>query len=437
VAKDEQFDVAVIGAGVGGMCTAALLAHRGFKVLLVEKLSYLGGRFSNTKKRGFLCSTGGVAVQMSGPIGAVCDEVGVDPGFRPSRRIANWIDGKFYDMPAGGGALRKLICEVASGQEEATVVMEALNKAFTVLEPTDAISFKDWLSQYTDNPRIHGVFHATISSLLTVNMDELPAAEYFKLMKNIAPLQFGYVTGGNVTMFDKLGAVVTSNGGTVHRKARVRKIIVEDGAARGVEFDCDGETVSARAKTIVSNMDPRMTVDLAGPGNFEASYRAFVDENIVPTKIIWIHFSSPVPLCDYDAVAASCARRVNMIDCPSLECPEFAPEGQHLYIAGAAPISNTEEIDMNEEVRLALEDLRDILPGFEDHAEIISISKFQGKWPGFRTLPGNPVSIKTPIRGLYNVGDGAAPRGFAGSMGAARSAQLAADEIASFLKPLG
>ncbi len=207
---------------------------------------------------------------------------------------------------------------------------------------------------------------------------------------------------------------------------------------RGVEYECDGETLTARAKAIVSNMDPRMTVDLAGRDNFEASYRTFVEENIVPTKIIWIHFSSPVPLSQYDAIAVSCARRVNMIDCPSLECPEFAPEGQHLYIAGAAPISNTNEtVDMNEEVRLALEDLKDILPGFEEHAEIISISKFQGKWPGFRTLPGHPVSIKTPVRDLYNVGDGAAPRGFAGSMGAAHSARLAADEIIAALRPLG
>ncbi len=136
-------------------------------------------------------------------------------------------------------------------------------------------------------------------------------------------------------------------------------------------------------------------------------------------------------LCDYSALAVAGARRVNMIDCPSLECPEYAPAGKHLYIAGAAPSSTTQPVDLDQEVELCLADLHEILPGFARHAEIISISKFRGDWPGFRTLPGNPVDVRTPIENLYNVGDAAAPRGYAGSMGAAKSALLVADQIAA------
>ena len=45
----------------------------------------------------------------------------------------------------------------------------------------DALSFRDWLNQYTTSPRIHGLFQSTIASLLTVNSWELLAAEYFNL----------------------------------------------------------------------------------------------------------------------------------------------------------------------------------------------------------------------------------------------------------------
>ena len=40
----ENWDAIIIGAGFGGLCTGALLAHGGKKVLVLEKDSSLGGR---------------------------------------------------------------------------------------------------------------------------------------------------------------------------------------------------------------------------------------------------------------------------------------------------------------------------------------------------------------------------------------------------------
>ena len=94
-------------------------------------------------------------------------------------------------------------------------VSGALNDALNWLEPSDALSFRDWLNQYTANPRIHGLFQSTIASLLTVNSWELPAAEYFKLVRNIAPLRFGYVEGGSLRLWERMADFVRSRGGTV------------------------------------------------------------------------------------------------------------------------------------------------------------------------------------------------------------------------------
>ncbi|MBI2963409.1 MAG: FAD-dependent oxidoreductase [Deltaproteobacteria bacterium] len=41
---EASFDVAVIGAGAGGMCAAARLTAAGKKVLLVESRDRVGGR---------------------------------------------------------------------------------------------------------------------------------------------------------------------------------------------------------------------------------------------------------------------------------------------------------------------------------------------------------------------------------------------------------
>ncbi|MFB5639883.1 MAG: NAD(P)-binding protein, partial [Nitrosopumilus sp.] len=40
--------VVVIGAGVGGLTTAALLSQQGQKVIVLEKSSNLGGRTAST-----------------------------------------------------------------------------------------------------------------------------------------------------------------------------------------------------------------------------------------------------------------------------------------------------------------------------------------------------------------------------------------------------
>jgi NADPH-dependent 2,4-dienoyl-CoA reductase/sulfur reductase-like enzyme len=81
--KEEQYrkkkeNVLIIGSGMGGLCTGALLAHSGYKTLVLERLPIIGGRFSTRAYRGYKISTGGVYVQMGGPVEGVFKEVGAE-----------------------------------------------------------------------------------------------------------------------------------------------------------------------------------------------------------------------------------------------------------------------------------------------------------------------------------------------------------------------
>ena len=49
----DQDDVCVIGAGFGGATVAALLAHAGKKVVLVEKTARAGGKTQTTERKGY------------------------------------------------------------------------------------------------------------------------------------------------------------------------------------------------------------------------------------------------------------------------------------------------------------------------------------------------------------------------------------------------
>ena len=230
----NQFDVVVIGAGVGGNCTAALLAKEGLRVLLIEKSRHLGGRFSTVNHDGFLCSAGGVAVKCGGPLEKVCQEIGVDSGVQPVSQAAYWVAGEYHEISADGGSLRSTIHKLADSEEEASSVLRAVSDSLKWLEPSDSISFRNWLEQYTDNEKIHGIFQTTIASLLTVNATELPAAEYFRLIKAVAPLHFGYIEGGSLRLWERMAAFISTQGGEVWTGCTASKIVIRDGQVSGL-----------------------------------------------------------------------------------------------------------------------------------------------------------------------------------------------------------
>jgi len=58
----KTYDVIVIGAGMGGLTAAALLAKKGFKTLLLEKEDQVGGYAVSFKRQGFLFDATGAFV---------------------------------------------------------------------------------------------------------------------------------------------------------------------------------------------------------------------------------------------------------------------------------------------------------------------------------------------------------------------------------------
>src|SRR5437660_11742926 len=69
--QEETFDAIVIGAGLGGLLSAAQLLERGKRVVVLERLPHCGGRFTAKTFQGVQVSTGAVHMVPFGSSGVL------------------------------------------------------------------------------------------------------------------------------------------------------------------------------------------------------------------------------------------------------------------------------------------------------------------------------------------------------------------------------
>src|ERR1700741_3807536 len=167
-----QFDVVVIGAGAGGLFTAARLAHRGYRTLVVERLDKVGGRASTDDIDGFKVNNGAIVIEVGGITQQTCEEVGAPFDIRePKPPLLYRIGGKDVDVTGGGWGflLSKL---TRQGAKLVKGIGAARNDSGL---PEDEISTAEWVSRYTKNEGVHGIFRNMCASIFAVGSEDLPA----------------------------------------------------------------------------------------------------------------------------------------------------------------------------------------------------------------------------------------------------------------------
>jgi len=432
--KRENYDVVVIGSGMGGLSAAALLTANGYKTLVVERLPRVGGRYSTIEHKGFKITTGAIEVEMGGAVERAFNAIGAKLDVRTVPPIRYRIDGKDHELPPKGG-LRALVSLSCQDEGEAERVMGALKRGLTWQEPSDSISLREWLLQYTQNERVLKTFWALVSPTHFINDDELPAGKFFEYLKAPKGQGIGIAPRGNLALMESLAKAIEAKGGQVWTRCRAQQIVVDGGIARGAIVQRGDDVIEVVAKAVVSNTGPQKTVALAGSENFDQGYLKQLRETLRPAPFMAMHIASDRPLVDCSSLIFVLGRRLSVMNCPTLLCPEHAPKGKHLLMAGGTPQSSLPPYDLKKDKELMIQDLRDNIPGFDEHAEILVASYYRGEWPGYHSWPGCDLPQKTSIENLYNVGDGVKPPGWIGLGACARSAEIAVEDIKLRVKP--
>ena len=431
----KSCDVLVIGSGMGGMSAAALLSHEGYRTLVAERLPYIGGRCSTIEYKGFRCTTGVIGPEMGGILEEIFHKVGAEFDVHPAGPPHYLINGDICEVPPKGG-FRKLITAATKDEAELKRVIGAISRALGWMEPSGAISLQEWLLQYTRNESILGIFQAMVSATMFVKADELPAKEFFVFLKKMKAVRdFGFCPKGSIALPQSLAQVVMERGGEVWTRSPVTQIISENAIVRGAMVNKEGEEIEVEASVVISNCGPKRTVELAGRENMDKGYLKELKETIKPAVVIAIQIATDKPLLEKNYLIVTGARRINALFQPTNVCPEIAPPGKHFLLAGAAPASSLPPLNVQKEIELCMQDLRDLLPGFDKHAEILLTSTFHSNWPAMHSWPGHDVPQKTPIINLYNVGDGVKSSGMVALPSTAESALLVAEDVKRRLSP--
>lgn len=426
--EDTTFDAIVIGAGAGGLFTAARLAHRGYRIVVVESRDKVGGRASTDDIDGFKVNNGAIVIEVGGITEQTCREVGAPFDIRePKPPILYRIKGRDVDVTGGGwGVLlskltrqgAKLVAGIGAARSD-----EGL--------PEDEMTTAQWVSRYTKNEGVHGIFRNMCASVFAVGSEDLPARVFLTYFtRKSAFKRFGFHPEGTIGLWRGLADAIECRGGQVWLSTSATRILVEDDTVTGVEVCRQGGTRRLRAPVVVSDIGPAATLGLLD-AVLPDEYVSKVKHADRPTAMISVNFASSDRLLEMPGMLSFAkSRRLAYIANFTDLCPEMAPPGWHLYVGTAVPKPSVGDFDEAVETDLLLADLRDEITDFDDRVRILNIVVTRDDWPPQRAVAGYDLPHETPITGLWNVGDGVKQYANGGTTACAETAQLVVEEIA-------
>jgi len=317
--KRSDYDAIVIGAGLGGLATAAFMAKHGLRPLVLEQHVIPGGyatSFERDDDQGntFKCEVSlHSTVAKAGGERKLLEEIGVFDRIKLVDHELAWShmdkNGTTDLQNTGLNGLQALLVrrfpadapQIAAFMaywQQLAAEMELLEtkgppadknqfpQAFPAVWFMAGKTLKQVLDHYLANPELKNFigmtwgYYGLPPSKLAAFYYLLPMAEY---------LTHGgqYIVGTSQALSDAMSAVITQAGGKVLLGERVDKILLENGRAAGVHT-LSGKTFTARA--VVSNASAPATFSMLPKGALPQAYEKRVAgfSPSVSSVVVWL-----------------------------------------------------------------------------------------------------------------------------------------------------
>jgi len=487
-----DYDVIVVGAGLGGLSAAAACSRSGLRVLTIDAQSGPGGyahafdrgpyRFDPAVHVTSLAHQGEFLNEYLSALGALdavefldLDEFyGVDlPGFQMTVPHGQepFVDAHVRQWPHERAGIESLIKLCRAVFDESQQVgtrtswrdLDAAVSGFPLMFGHRMSTVADIVNPLINDPGARTALTA-LWPYMGVPPSRLTFTGFCSMLMSMLDRGPSYCKGGFQSLADALAGVIESNGGILLYSTRVDKILVTDGRARGVRLT-DGTTV--RADAVVSNVDGIRTMrELVGAEQLPAGYLRRLDR-LTPSWSAFVLFvattldvSQFAPAhetfvfdhWDHDQSerAIRSGRPGGMwMSVPSLVDPAMAPAGEHTVVFST--LASKDALPWTErkaEVETwMLDRLNALLPGisscltFCESASPHTLARYSGSESGAiygwentpRQSQPKRVRASTPIGGLLLAGHWTEPG--AGSLRVILSGMRAAAAILETTDP--
>lgn len=288
----EQYDVLIIGSGMGGLVCGALLGKEGYKVCVVEKNKQLGGCLQTYVRDRVIFDSGvhylgGLdpgqnLYQIFKYLGLmdklrlqkmdedVFDKILIDNDEKEyvyAQGYDNFIARLVADFPEEEGAIRQYcdkIREVCSKFPLYNLRSGGYDEKASVLE----IDTKGYIDSLTANETLRAVL-AGNNPLYAGEGDKTPFYVHALILNSYIESSYKCIDGGS-QISKYLAREIRAHGGDIRRNTEVSRIVEENGEITHVLI-ADGSKIYA--KNFISNIHPVKTLEITQSDHIRMAYR--------------------------------------------------------------------------------------------------------------------------------------------------------------------
>jgi len=285
VPKIKDYDVIVIGSGMGGLTTASLLASVAKKrVLVLERHFKIGGFLHSFRRKKFVWDPGVhyVGEMQEGSLARRCMDLVTGGGVRWNKIESDYERFIFpkdtFDVPAGKKHFQDRLVERFPGEEknikryfkDVTAVQNWSHRWFFSKQFSKPISSllscgrglaltntRQYVEERFQDPLLRAIVCAQWPDYGTP-----PEESAFGIHAAVQADFFNggfYPIGGSQAIADSAVEIIEKHGGACVVNHSVQEVLVANNRAYGVAAEHKGETIKFRAPMIVSNAGARST----------------------------------------------------------------------------------------------------------------------------------------------------------------------------------
>ncbi len=230
----ESWDVIVVGAGFGGICSGALLAHAGKKVLVLEKDSAIGGRAQSTTHHGQILDDGAHIPSQAGHLESIFSDLGLEyPEMDRMDKSEIFHEGTWKSPKAlfTADMYKKVFAAMVDLTPEEVAAL-------------DDVPLNQWVDSLTDDPGIRMLFfYLGCATSVGNRFETYSAGEMVYILREILEAGRklselgGVIKGGMNSILQPLTDYINAHGGEVRLNAPIESVEVKNGRAVGVNVE--------------------------------------------------------------------------------------------------------------------------------------------------------------------------------------------------------